>query len=85
MKEFVKKTDEWLRRRIRQLYWKQWKEPRTRFKALRKLGVSVDKAWQWANTRQSYWHIANSWILSITLTNNVLKSLGWVRLADVYH
>ena len=85
MKEFVKKTDEWLRRRIRQLYWKQWKIPRTRFKALRKLGVSADTAWQWANTRQSYWHIANSWILSTTLTNNVLKSLGWIWLADVYH
>ena len=85
MKRFVKETDKWLRRRIRQLYWKQWKGPRTRFKALRKLGVSEEKAWQWANTRQSYWHIANSWILSTTLTNNVLKSLGWVSLADVYH
>lgn len=38
-----------------------------------------------ANTRKSYWHKANSWILSTTLTNKVLKSLGWTRLADVYH
>ena len=85
MKRFVTETDEWLRRRIRQLYWKMWKKVSTKFKALRKLGMSENQAWQWANTRKSYWHTANSWILSTTLTNKVLKSLGWTRLADVYH
>lgn len=85
MKRFVTETDEWLRRRIRQLYSRMWKKVSTRFKALRKLGMSENQAWQWANTRKSYWHTANSWILSTTLTNKVLKSLGWTRLADVYH
>ena len=85
MKRFVTETDEWLRRRIRQLYWRMWKKVLTKFKALRKLGMSENQAWQWTNTRKSYWHTANSWILSTTLTNKVLKSLGWTRLADVYH
>lgn len=85
MKRFVTETDEWLRRRIRQLCWRVWKKVLTKFKALRKLGMSESQAWQWANTRKSYWHKANSWILSTTLTNKVLKSLGWTRLADVYH
>ena len=84
MKVFVKETDEWLRRRIRQLYWKLWKKIKTKFKALRKLGMSEEQALRWANTRKSYWHTANSWILSTTLTNDVLKTLGWIRLADVY-
>lgn len=84
MKQFVKETDEWLRRRIRQIYWKQWKKTRTKYAALQKLGVSKGKAWEWANTRQSYWHIANSWILATTLTNATLHKLGWMCLGDVY-
>ena len=55
--------------RIRQIYWKQWKKVRTKFAALRKLGLDDKVAWKWANTRKSYWHTANSWILSTSLTN----------------
>ena len=84
MKRFVAEIDEWLRRRIRQIYWKQWKRINTKFKALMRLGVSKSKAWEWANTRRSYWHIANSWVLSTTLTNAVLYNLGWTCLGDVY-
>ena len=75
-----KAMDEWIRRRIRQLLWKTWKRVRTRYAALRKLGCSHFRALQWANTRKSYWHIANSWILSTTLNNDFLKNHGWCWL-----
>ena len=84
MSSFVKETDEWLRRRIRQLYWKQWKKIGTKFKALLRLGVTKEKAWMWANSRKGYWHIANSWVLKTTLKTNFLRSKGWVCLGDVY-
>ena len=84
MSSFVKETDEWLRRRIRQLYWKQWKKIGTKFKALLKLGVAKEKAWMWANSRTGYWQIAHSWVLSTTLKTNFLRSIGWVCLGDVY-
>lgn len=84
MKIFVEKTDEWLRRRIRQIYRKQWKKARTKFSALKKPGVSEGNAWEWANTRKSYWHTANSWILDTTLTNARIRDFGWVCLGDVY-
>ena len=84
MAKFVRRTDEWLRRRIRQIYWKQWKKVRTKFAALRKLGLDDKVAWKWANTRKSYWHTANSWILSTSLTNDRLRNLGWTCLGDVY-
>lgn len=35
MKALLKQTDEWMRRRIRMVYWKQWKRIRTRFKMLK--------------------------------------------------
>ena len=84
MAKFVRRTDEWLRRRIRQIYWKQWKKVRTKFAALRKLGADDRVVWEWANTRKSYWHTANSWILSTSLTNDRLRNLGWTCLGDVY-
>ena len=34
------RLDEWLRRRMRQLAWKQWKTPKNRRRNLRKHGVS---------------------------------------------
>lgn len=70
-------TDEWIRRRIRQLLWKTWKRVRTKYAALRKLGCTHERAVQWANTRKGYWHIANSHILATTLNNDFLKTQGW--------
>ena len=84
MTMFVRDTDQWLRRRIRQIYWKQWKKVRTKYHALQKLGLSPSIAWQYANSRKSYWHIANSRILATTLTNRFLREMGWVCLGNVY-
>ena len=81
---FVKETDQWLRRRIRQIYWKQWKKISTKYRALVRLGKPRDEAWSFANTRKSYWHTAKSQILLTTLTNEFLQSKGWVCLNDVY-
>ena len=75
-----KETDEWIRRRIRQLLWKTWKRVRTRYSALRKLGCMHELALQWANTRKGYWRIANSPILAMTLNNDFLKNHGWCWL-----
>ncbi|EDS75674.1 hypothetical protein CLOSPI_00184 [Thomasclavelia spiroformis DSM 1552] len=38
-----------------------------------------------ANTRKSYWHIANSFILSRTLTNERLKRYGFISALDYYN
>ena len=35
MKGLMEETDEWLRRRIRAIYWKQWKKVKTRYRNLR--------------------------------------------------
>jgi len=76
--------DEWLRRRLRMCYWKQWKKVRTKIANLIRLGLSVRKAREYANTRKSYWHTANSWILSKTLTNAYFEKVGLLSLSSVY-
>ena len=77
------KLDEWIRRRIRQMYWKIWKKPRTRIRALIKFGISENKAYQWGNSSKGYWHISNSWILRRSLTNKRLSEQGkWTWLEN---
>ena len=82
MRYFIRETDKWLRRRIRQVYWKQWKKIGTRYRALTKLGAEQEMAWAWANTRKGYWHTAKSQILAKTLTNDFLKFKGGTCLGD---
>jgi RNA-directed DNA polymerase len=36
--------DEWLRHRLRQLLWKRWKRPKTRYRELKARGVSAFSA-----------------------------------------
>lgn len=84
MKSKIKSLNEWVRRRIRMYIWKQWKKTSARFKNLQSLGIQKRKAWEWANTRKGYWHIANSFILSRTLTNEYLVTLGYIDIAKRY-
>lgn len=44
--------DEWLRRRLRQVRWKEWKRPKTRRRSLQALGVPPQQAREWAGTRK---------------------------------
>ena len=84
MQGLLLRIDEWFRRRIRMVIWKQWKRIRTRLANLVKLGVKKSKAWEWANTRKGYWHIANSFILSTTITIEKLRQSGYVFLTDYF-
>lgn len=80
----LRELDKWIRRRLRACIWKQWKKISTKHRNLVKLGVNKQKAWQYANTRKGYWRISNSPILSKSLNNKYLESLGFVSLTQTY-
>ena len=84
MNKLLHRIDKWYRRRLRMVIWKQWKRIRTKMRNLRKLGVKKSKAYEWANTRKSYWHTANSFILSTTITTENLRKAGYLMLSDQY-
>ena len=84
MKKYLQGISEWLRRRIRQLYWKRWKRVRTRYENLITLGAPRNKAWQWANTRKGYWCTAGSWILTTTMNNRYFETLGFPNIVKRY-
>lgn len=84
MESHIKSLNEWIRRRIRQIYWKQWKKIKTKHDNLVKLGIDNEKAWKWANSRKAYWRVANSHILAKSLTNKYLASVGYDDILERY-
>ena len=82
MKGLLKTTDEWARRRIRAVYWKQWKRVRTRYRILRKLKLEHWQALKLANSRCGYWRMAN--MLSTVITNKIIAKLGYTSMLDYY-
>ncbi|GAA1470051.1 group II intron reverse transcriptase/maturase [Nocardiopsis metallicus] len=82
--------DEWLRRRMRQVRWKEWKRARTRRRMLRSLGISDRVARDWAISSKGYWRIGGSVVLQQALPNSYWEGFGlrmlkptWQRLRSV--
>ena len=84
MDNLLLRIDEWYRSRLRMVIWKQWKRIKTRMANLVKLGIILTKAYEWANTRKSYWHTANSYILNTTITIDLLRKANYIFLSDYY-
>ena len=84
MKGLLRETDEWLRHKIRTIYWKQWKKVRTKFKELKKLGVEEEKAWICANMRNGDWYCGGYYVLQTAFNNKKLRELGYPTFTEFY-
>lgn len=84
MKSLMTRVSEHLRHRLRMCIWKYWKKPMTKYKALRKLGISEYNAYIVANTRRGYYWVASTVILHIAISNKRLKEKGLVFPLDHY-
>jgi RNA-directed DNA polymerase len=73
--------DSWLRRRLKMKFWRQWQRGRSRFAALRRLGVGRALAAQTAGSAHGPWRLSRSPALSFALPNTYFISLGLPRLA----
>jgi RNA-directed DNA polymerase len=78
----LRKLDEWTRRRLRAIAWKQWRRGRTRYAELRRRGVGRDLAAQSAGSPRGPWRLSNSPALAIALPNAFLGSLGLASVAE---
>ena len=80
----VPDLDDWLRRRIRMCYWKQWRWVRTKIRHLLDLGVSLKTAIQHGVSSKSYWHMARTPAVQRALSNAWLKAQGLVSVKDLW-
>ena len=76
--------DQWLRRRIRMCYWKQWRRCRKRVRELLKLGCSKRQAIFTSLSRKSYWHLSKTLATQVGMTNKWLKEQGLISIRELW-
>jgi len=82
MKRLLMETDEWLRRKTRAIYWKQWKRVKTRYKMIAKFNLPDWKVHELANCRKGVWRAAL--MLNSVLTKEAIVNLGFITMTDYY-
>ena len=80
----IPELDEWLRRRVRMCYWKQWRLCRTKISHLLALGVGKSTAILTGISSKSYWHLSRSKATQMGMTNDWLKAQGLVSIRDLW-
>jgi RNA-directed DNA polymerase len=76
--------DQWVRRRLRLLLWRQWKQPRTRAKELWKRGLNQDRAWSSAYNGRGPWWNAGSSHMNHAIPIDTLNQMGLVSLLRLH-
>lgn len=82
MKTLMAQTDEWMRRRIRAVIWRQWKRVRTRYRMLRRMHVEERRVHEMANCRKGPWRAAQ--MLNSVITKERLARAGYPSLLGQY-
>src|SRR5260370_41447876 len=76
------KLDGWLRRRLRQIRWKEWKTPTAKRHNLRIRGISENEARKWAGVSRRYWRGAGAPIPPGSLPHSLLDHLRLQTLSQ---
>jgi RNA-directed DNA polymerase len=89
-KTLFSQLDEWIRRRVRMCYWRQWRRFRTKLRKLLQLGVPLDIARSHAASRKGPWRLAKTLATHSGMSNQWLRDQGlpflrylWSELAPL--
>jgi RNA-directed DNA polymerase len=80
VKRVFEETDEWLRRRMRWLLWRQWKKPRTKAKKMIAMGLDKQRAWQSAMNGRGPWWNSGASHMNALITSEWLYNQGLLSL-----
>jgi RNA-directed DNA polymerase len=72
--------DAWIRRKLRAILWRQWKQPRTRVRELRRRGLDATRAAASAYNGRGPWWNAGASHMNAAVPTRVLHALGLVSL-----
>jgi len=79
----LERLEEWIRRRLRSVLWKQWKRGSVRFVRLRQRNVGPALAAKTAGSPHGPWRLANSPALQCAFPIAYFDALGLPRLLDI--
>jgi RNA-directed DNA polymerase len=80
----IPEVDEWLRRRVRMCYWKQWRRCRTKVRNLLKLGTYLRAAICVGLSRKGPWRLSRTLATQSGMTNKWLKEQGLVSIKELW-
>lgn len=81
-KRCVKELDQWIRRRLRCILWRQWKRPWRRFQNLMKYGIPEERAAQSAFNQRGAWFNSGASHLNQALPNKFFERMKLVSLSE---
>jgi RNA-directed DNA polymerase len=76
--------DEWLRRRLRSILWRQWKRGRTRFNELTRRGIAAERARQSAGNGRGPWWNAGASHMNQAVPTRAFRAMGLLSFLDVH-
>ncbi|WP_319467312.1 group II intron reverse transcriptase/maturase [uncultured Trichococcus sp.] len=83
IKTFIRRIEQWLHRRIRQLILKRWKSSRTKIDRLSKLGLDKDSAKRVGFSRKKHWRLSKTPEVHRALTTKRLHHWGLISLSHL--
>jgi len=78
----LRRLEEWIRRRLRSMIWKQWKRQQVRYVKLRQRNIGAALAAQTVGSPHGPWRIANRPALSSAFPIAYFDALGLPRLLE---
>jgi RNA-directed DNA polymerase len=74
--------DQWVRRRLRCVIWRQWKRPATRRRKLKARGLDAYRAWKSAGNGRGAWWNAGASHMNQALPRKWFDQLGLISVLD---
>ncbi len=81
--DVFRRLDGWIRRKIRGILWRQWKEPRTRHKRMLAFGVKEHTAKNHAYSCKGPWRMARAYGMHKAISNSVIESMGYIPMINI--
>ncbi len=81
-KGFAEDLDGWLRHRLRNIIWRQWKRPSTRFRKLMELGLSEERAALSAYNGRGAWWNSGASHLNQCFKKKYFNNMGLFSMLD---
>ena len=85
VKRPFEELDEWLRRKLRCILWRQWKRPFTRVKKLMHRGISEARAWRSALNKRGPWWNSGASHMNQAFDTSYFTKLGLLSLLNQFH
>jgi len=82
VKGVFEKLDQWVRRKLRCILWRQWKRAYARARNLMRLGLAEERAWDSATNGRGPWWNAGASHMNQALPKKYFDACGLVALLD---